>query len=134
MPRLLLAFLPAMLLLSGCAQFGRPMTPELAKLMPEKPDAAEVEALSMRAARGLMKDPDSVQLRGLTPAKPSFRVGPFGTVEASGMGWFGEVNAKNSFGGYSGFSRFSFFYNGKLVWMFEDDKGWNEVIHYEGAE
>lgn len=118
--------------LSGCAHYA--LTPEVTRALPAQPDNAAVERLSLIAARGVMKDPDSVQIRGLTQAKPSYRVGPFGSVEASGWGWFGQVNGKNSFGGYVGFQRFSFFYDGQQIWMFEDDKGWNEVIHYEPGE
>jgi len=61
---------------------------------PAKPsnevDAAKVQVVKMFITNGL-KDPDSAKFRGLKMK--------WGTV-------CGEVNAKNSYGGYAGFRRF----------------------------
>jgi hypothetical protein len=52
--------------------------------------------LGMDLVRGKLKDPDSAKFRGVY-----FHRGATNTPTACG-----EVNAKNSFGGYSGFERF----------------------------
>jgi hypothetical protein len=55
------------------------------------------------AVRQVMKDPDSAQFRDIERCKESDKV------------WLGEVNAKNAFGAYAGYT--IFFYDGDEVYL-----------------
>lgn len=55
----------------------------------------EVKSLVEQSVRGVLKDPDSAEFRGFFP----------GQSNGNAIGC-GEVNSKNTFGGYTGFKRY----------------------------
>jgi hypothetical protein len=74
----------------------RPMTPAEKKAQQEKWFGAETIVAAERAVRGELKDPDAAQFRDVRANYTE----EFGVVAC------GRVNAKNEFGGYTGFRRF----------------------------
>ena len=74
----------------------RPMTAAEKKAQQEKWFGAETIVPAERAARGELKDPDAAQFRDVRANYTK----EFGVVAC------GRVNAKNEFGGYTGFRRF----------------------------
>jgi len=74
----------------------RPMTAAEKKAQQEKWFGAETIVAAERAVRGELKDPDAAQFRDV-------RVN---YTEEFGVVACGRVNAKNEFGGYTGFRRF----------------------------
>jgi hypothetical protein len=74
----------------------RPMTAVEKKAQQEKWFGAETIVAAERAVRGELKDPDAAQFRDV-------RVN---YTEEFGVVACGRVNAKNEFGGYTGFRRF----------------------------
>jgi hypothetical protein len=65
-----------------------------------------------KAVRGMLKDPDSAEFRNLRVVdKPSVQEGVV----------CGEVNAKNSYGGYNGFKEFAFNPNSGAVTIVGDE-------------
>lgn len=81
------------MLLSGCAPVGQ-QAPELKLLAPVALNAAQTDAVEAGVRHGL-KDPASAQFRNMRAGQNGESV----TV-------CGEVNARNSFGGFAGFSPF----------------------------
>ena len=75
---------------------GRPMTAAEKKAQQEKWFGAEMIVAAERAVRAELKDPDAAQFRDV---RANYTEG-FGVVAC------GRVNAKNEFGGYTGFRRF----------------------------
>lgn len=55
----------------------------------------EVKSLVEQSVKGVLKDPDSAEFRGFFP----------GESNGNAIGC-GEVNSKNTFGGYTGFKRY----------------------------
>jgi hypothetical protein len=74
----------------------RPMTAAEKKAQQEKWFGAETIVAAERAVRGELKDPDAAQFRDVRANYTE----EFGVVAC------GRVNAKNEFGGYTGFRRF----------------------------
>lgn len=74
----------------------RPMTATEKKAQQEKWFGAETIVAAERAVRGELKDPDAAQFRDVRANYTE----EFGVVAC------GRVNAKNEFGGYTGFRRF----------------------------
>lgn len=74
----------------------RPMTAMEKKAQQEKWFGAETIVAAERAVRGELKDPDAAQFRDVRA----------NYTEEFGMVACGRVNAKNDFGGYTGFRRF----------------------------
>ena len=74
----------------------RPMTAAETKAQQEKWFGAETVVAAERAVRGELKDPDAAQFRDVRANYTE----EFGVVAC------GRVNAKNDFGGYTGFRRF----------------------------
>lgn len=110
----------------GVSMLAACSSPHDKKLSPKqeskiREDVAATETIKMRV-RSQFKDPESVEIRGVR----LFRQGP--AVGADTKAWSytlcGEVNAKNSFGGYDGYHKF--FYtaltdsNGKI----REDGSW----------
>jgi len=89
----------------------RPMTAAEKKAQQEKWFGAETIVAAERAVRGELKDPDAVQFRDVRANYTE----EFGVVAC------GRVNAKNEFGGYTGFRRFVS--SGKSVIL----EGWDNV-------
>lgn len=93
-------------LIAGCASGPTPEQIAMASYGREITQA-ECASVGQELISGAMKDPGSAQFRGTSCAK-----GWWGSVPILGMGvqfgWLyqGEVNAKNSYGGYVGFRRF----------------------------
>jgi hypothetical protein len=82
------------LALAGCANAGaqmqlRSMPVEPVSLTPDQRQAVD------NTLRGLMKDPDSVKIKNIVSTRRD------GTIFVCG-----SINAKNSYGGYAGFSPF----------------------------
>jgi len=73
-----------------------PMTPAEKKAQQEKWFGAETIVAAERAVRGELKDPDSAQFRDVRA----------NYTEDFGVTACGRVNARNEFGGYTGFRRF----------------------------
>lgn len=69
--------------------------------------AAEVVSL----LKSELKDPDSVQIKSITKPRRGYASYGFGTKE---YGWHVDVtyNAKNSYGGYTGYETRQYIYNG----------------------
>ena len=78
------------------AEPERPMTAAEKKAQQEKWFGAETVVAVERALRGELKDPDAAQFRDVRANYTE----EFGVVAC------GRVNAKNEFGGYTGFRRF----------------------------
>ena len=76
----------------------RPMSSAEKKAQQEKWFGAETIVAAERAVRGELKDPDAAQFRDVRANYTE----EFGVVAC------GRVNAKNEFGGYTGFRRFVF--------------------------
>jgi hypothetical protein len=76
----------------------RPMTAAEKKAQQEKWFGAETVVAAERAVRGELKDPDAAQFKDVRANHTE----QFGVVAC------GRVNAKNEFGGYTGFRRFVF--------------------------
>lgn len=74
----------------------RPMTAAEKKAQQEKWFGAETIVAAERAVRGALKDPDAAQFKDVRANYTE----EFGVVAC------GRVNAKNEFGGYTGFRRF----------------------------
>ena len=74
----------------------RPMTAAEKKAQQEKWFGAETIVAAERAVKGELKDPDAAQFRDVRANYTE----EFGVVAC------GRVNAKNEFGGYTGFRRF----------------------------
>lgn len=74
----------------------RPMTAAEKKAQQEKWFGAETIVAAERAVRGELKDPDAAQFKDVRANYTE----EFGVVAC------GRVNAKNEFGGYTGFRRF----------------------------
>jgi hypothetical protein len=74
----------------------RPITAAEKKAQQEKWFGAETIVAAERAVRGALKDPDAAQFRDVRANYTE----EFGVVAC------GRVNAKNEFGGYTGFRRF----------------------------
>ncbi|MBH1655824.1 hypothetical protein U4I41_12770 [Stenotrophomonas maltophilia] len=74
----------------------RPMTAMEKKAQQEKWFGAETIVAAERAVRGELKDPDAAHFRDVRA----------NYTEEFGMVACGRVNAKNDFGGYTGFRRF----------------------------
>ncbi|WP_146096089.1 hypothetical protein [Xanthomonas arboricola] len=77
-------------------QPDRPMSADEKKAQQEKWFGAETIVAAERAVRGELKDPDAAQFRDVRANYTE----EFGVVAC------GRVNAKNEFGGYTGFRRF----------------------------
>lgn len=94
--------IPLVALLIGCA--SQPGTvPEANTKAPEEPRfkvpiTSEQEKAATAAVAGMLKDPESARFQGLYGMQRA------GHPEVTSI--CGEVNAKNSYGGYAGFSRF----------------------------
>ena len=76
----------------------RPMTAAEKKAQQERWFGAETIVAAERAVRGELKDPDAAQFKDVRANYTE----EFGVVAC------GRVNAKNEFGGYTGFRRFVF--------------------------
>lgn len=75
-------------------------------------NAAELPAdVHSKIVAGL-KDPDSAQFRSVTSGQKGDQVY-----------YCGEVNAKNSYGGYEGFQRFVWNGKGVMIWNDPKDRG-----------
>jgi hypothetical protein len=96
----------AVVLVTGCASGPTPDQIASASYGRDIP-LAECTTIGQDLITNMMKDPGSTQFRGTSCAK-----GYWGSIPLLGMGvqfgWLyqGEVNAKNSYGGYVGFKRF----------------------------
>ncbi|EAP1215536.1 hypothetical protein POI25_003917 [Salmonella enterica] len=114
----MLVFLP--LVLSGCAQYNRPSDIKIQNgdygLAPTDTDKAEVESF----IRGNLVDPNSAMFKIDAPKK-------YWITDSKGITHFGYfigvlVNAKNSFGGYTGWQPEGIFYkNGSMTDVTEID-------------
>jgi hypothetical protein len=99
--RKLLTFL-LVALLAGCASQPRTVSEAKAKA-PEEPRfkvpiTSEQEMAATAAVAAMLKDPESARFQGIYGMQWA------GHPEVTSI--CGEVNAKNSYGGYAGFSRF----------------------------
>lgn len=117
-----------LLLLTGCAV--GPTKQEIAKADYGRPIAEQsAQAIASAWAKGVLKDPGSARFAwgkfykgGRTPSV--FEKG--GTI----FGYIleGRVNARNSFGGYTGYRRWVFiFHNGYVVAVFQYQKQYGMV-------
>jgi len=82
------------------------------------PDRAAAEAQAKDAIRYVLKDPDSAQFRGTTPFFKTLYNFGFGAAGSYEPLWAlcVEVNAKNSYGGYTGYQSWLVkFRNGRPV-------------------
>jgi hypothetical protein len=89
--------------LQGCNGKG----PQSQDAKPPKSDLIQAEAIKMEAlVKSDLKDPDSARFRNIrrvympTPKEVS-------TADPTTLAYCGEVNARNSFGGYTGFQPFA---------------------------
>lgn len=94
--------IPLIALLAGCASPPRAVSVAETKA-PEEPRfkvpiTSEQEQIAKAAVAGMLKDPESARFQGIYGMQRA------GHPEVTSI--CGEVNAKNSYGGYAGFSRF----------------------------
>lgn len=77
------------------------------------------------ALRPRLKDPDSAQIRLLgTPKAMVIKAVPMMTNGGAGWRICAEVNAKNSYGGYTGYKRIFVLWNdGRVIDYLDDDFG-----------
>lgn len=109
----------------GCAtaptdSSGRPLTIADAGPPPASPEAAMRAALRQR-----LKDPDTAMVTMVGKPKPMVVKAMPGYING-GAGWrlCAEVNAKNSYGGYTGYRRiFVLWHEGRVVNFFDGDEG-----------
>jgi hypothetical protein len=129
----ILCILTAVALLCGCGTIEQSMAHKLAKTArledygpPPPTNHVELEEYFVRAG---LKDPDSAQIR-FTNSVPAPSIIPSGFASPTPrLIWqtFFEVNAKNSYGGYTGFSPYLFAWrDGKMVAYISPGQGfWN---------
>lgn len=104
-------------LLVGCAT-GSPTAEELVAADYGAPiSQQDAEALANAWLDGHLKDPLSAQKRWKPMYTGWFREAPIhGGALRFGYRLDGEINAKNSFGGYTGFKPYNFmFHNGSII-------------------
>ncbi len=89
-----LAMMFVVLALAGCANAGAQMQLRAAPVEPVSLTPQQLQTVDS-TIRGIMKDPDSAKFKNIVSSRRD------GTVYVCG-----SVNAKNSFGGYVGFSPF----------------------------
>lgn len=119
------------LFLVSCA--GQPTKTEINKAnYGKKP--VNYENLVKEKMKDTLKDPDSAKYKFNREPSKMWIVNPYGDGHLFGWGTCGEINAKNSYGGYTGFQRyFYFFQENKMVYSQRDEmniycsNGFNEV-------
>lgn len=97
--------IPLCAALAACGAFGPPMTPQgtAATVGDVGPPPINHGELFARYLAGTLKDPYSAQVSHIAGPAPWVKGGSWGsTASAYGWGACYAVNAKNSFGGYTG--------------------------------
>ncbi len=119
----LLIILGAAMLLDGCATTPLPTAQQL-ETMDCGPIPRNYEQSIKDFMQGELKDPDSAEYKFIPPVKQALQ-----QLWKSYIGWeVGvQVNAKNSYGGYTGYQPYFFFFqNEKIVGVAEPPYGvWN---------
>jgi hypothetical protein len=122
MNRIALCCSAALGLLSGCAIDPTPTKDEVRQIqnMP-KPSSTQDAAVAWLQEN--LKDPDSARYRGFRPPVAGVLALPnlnarggqdfehFGSTRRAGWFMCGQVNAKNSYGGYTGFEPFMVYFS-----------------------
>lgn len=115
--RILIVLILTLLLLSACAS-GPPTREELSSADYGSPiSQQDAEAQAEQFLRGYLKDPDSAIYEWNPVGRGWVREAPiYGGGLKFGYILRGNVNARNSFGGYTGFKPYEFaFYNGNII-------------------
>jgi len=121
-PRVLTFSLLLSLGLCGCATY--PTQQEIAaadngpQLDPDQYVAKIREAMELR-----LKDPDSAQYKFISATKAFYPGGPVARFKTTTYGWSVKflVNAKNSYGGYTGYSPYKAFFQGDKILVLEQE-------------
>jgi hypothetical protein len=105
--------------MTGCASMGGSAGVDWAAMNPGAvPDYNEANSQAKDAIRHFLKDPDSAQFRSTTPFFKTLYNFGFGAAGSYEPLWAMciEVNAKNSYGGYTGYQNWLVkFRNGQAV-------------------
>ena len=135
-PGLLIVLIFTMLLLSSCS-FGPPTLENLSSADYGSPiSQQDAEAQAQQFLRRYLKDPDSASYEWNPVYRGWMREAP---IHGGGLkfGYIldGNINAKNSFGGYTGLKPYKFvFYNGNIVSVYaqQELRGSYRSTYYMG--
>lgn len=76
-----------------------------------------IEESIKKSLYGILKDPDSVQLKDISEPKEDWFLNPANFNTKFDYGWHvcAMVNGKNSYGGYTGYKQYHFFFKNNAV-------------------
>lgn len=99
-------------LFAGCTT-----TPALDKTADYGPTPTNAQAVIQSYFAQILKDPESVRYTGWTEPTKGYVRGPMYKGYPLTYGWLVgvNVNAKNSYGGYTGFKKYTFLMRGDLI-------------------